>query len=202
MAWPSLLSSCILIFALLLSLDAIKDKSRFAEVQLALAGFLVAISGFARAQSWIIAGAIGLVLVFMGKSMLKKIFALCLGYVFGFVAILGLVYSDGAINDWWLQSIYWPTQIYPALGEGNNYNRFQMVLYIVESILLVSIVFIASWVSIKFSRVASLIFLGFSVIASLSLGFWIPTLDSVPILSCDRSRCCSLDLGTSQKEDQ
>jgi hypothetical protein len=181
MAWPSLLSSCILIFALLLSLDAIKEKSRFAEVQLALAGFLIAISGFARAQSWIIAGSVGLVLALMGRSMIKKIFTLCLGYILGFVVILGLVYSDGAVNDWWLQSIYWPTQIYPALGEGNNYNRFQMVLYIVESILLVSIVFITSWISIKFSKVASVIFLVVAVIMSLALGFWIPTLDSVPI---------------------
>jgi hypothetical protein len=181
MAWPSLLSSCILIYALYFSLAAIKEKAKLAEVQLALVGFLVAISGFARAQSWIIAGSVGLVLLLMGKSMIKKISALCLGYVFGFFAILGLVYSDGAISDWWLQSIYWPTQIYPALGEGNNYNRFQMVLYIVESILLVSIVFVASWVSIKFSKVASMVFLVFTVIFSLFLGNWIPTLESVPI---------------------
>lgn len=181
MAWPSLLSSCILIYALYFSLAAIKEKARLAEVQLALVGFLVAISGFARAQSWIIAGSVGLVLLLMGKSMIKKISALCLGYVFGFLAILGLVYSDGAISDWWLQSIYWPTQIYPALGEGNNYNRFQMVLYIVESILLVSIVFAASWVSVKFSKVASIVFLVSTVIFSLFLGNWIPTLEWIPI---------------------
>jgi hypothetical protein len=181
MAWPSLLSSCILIYALYFSLAAIKEKAKLAEAQLALVGFLVAISGFARAQSWIIAGSVGLVLLLMGKSLIKKISALCLGYVLGFFAVLGLVYSDGAISDWWLQSIYWPTQIYPALGEGNNYNRFQMVLYIVESILLVSIVFAASWISTRFSKVVSVVFLVFTVLVSLILGHWIPTLESVPI---------------------
>ncbi len=181
MAWPSLLSSCILIYALYFSLAAIKEKTKLAEVQLAMVGFLVAISGFARAQSWIIAGSVGLVMLLMGKSMIKKISALSLGYFSGFFVVLGLVYSDGAISDWWLQSIYWPTQIYPALGEGNNYNRFQMVLYIVESILLVSIVFVASWISVKFSKVASIVFLVFTVIFSLFLGNWIPTLESAPI---------------------
>lgn len=181
MAWPSLLSSCILIYALYFSLAATKQKAKHAEVQLAFVGFLIAISGFARAQSWIIAGSVGLVLLLMGKPMIKKIFALCLGYVLGFFVILGVVYSDGAISDWWLQSIYWPTQTYPALGEGNNYNRFQMVLYIVESILLISIVFVASWISTKYSKVASVVFLVFTVIFSLFLGNWIPTLESVPI---------------------
>lgn len=181
MAWPSLLSSCILIYSLYFSIAAIKEKAKLAEVQLVLVGFLIAISGFARAQSWIIAGSVGLVLLLMGQSMIKKISSLCLGYVLGFFVILGLVYSDGAISDWWLQSIYWPTQIYPALGEGNNYNRFQMVLYIVESILLVSIVLLASWISIKFSKVTSRVFLVFSVVLSLSLGYWVPTLETVPI---------------------
>ena len=181
MAWPSLLSSCILIYALYFSLASMREKTRFAVFQLGLVGFLIAISGFARAQSWIIAGSVGFVLILLGKPMIKKISALCLGYVAGFVAILGLVYLDGAISDWWLQSIYWPTQVYPALGEGNNYNRFQMVLYIVESILLISVVFITSWISIKFSRMASSVFLVFVVGTSLTIGHWIPKLDSIPI---------------------
>lgn len=181
MAWPSLLSSCILIYALYFALDAIKEKARFATYQLALVGFLIAISGFARAQSWIIAGSVGFVLILLGKSMFKKISALCLGYVVGFIAMLGLVYLDGAISDLWLQSIYWPTQVYPALGEGNNYNRFQMVLYIVESILLISVVLVTSWISIKFSRTTSVVFLVFVVGTSLFIGHWIPTLDSIPI---------------------
>lgn len=181
-AWPSLLSSCILIFALYFSLSAIKVNARFVEVQLAFAGFLIAISGFARAQSWIIAGSVGLVVILMGKSMIKKISALCLGYVLGFFALLGLVYSGGTINDWWQQSIYWPTQIYPLVTENNNnYNRFQIVLYSAKSVLLVSVVFITSWISIRFSKVTSVFFLMLSIVTSLSLGYWVSTLESVPI---------------------
>jgi MFS family permease len=56
-----------------------------------------------------------------------------------------------------------------------------MVLYIVESILLVLVVFVASWISDKFSKFASMVFLVLPVIFSLFLGNWIPTLESVPI---------------------
>lgn len=181
MAWPSLLSSSILIYALLLSLIAIRNKVKFSKNLLILSGFLISISGFARAQSWIIAGSIGVVLLINSRTEIKKVIALCLGYAFGIVAMLGLLWESGAIDDWWLQSIYWPTQYYSTLGEGNNYNRFQMVLYIVGSLVLISFILAANWISIKFSKITSILFIFITTISALVLGFWVPTMMEIPI---------------------
>lgn len=181
MAWPSLLSSSILIYALLVSITAIKEEAKLIKTQLILAGFLIAIAGFARAQSWIIAGAIGAVLLIAGRTEIKKVLALCLGYIFGIVLILGLLLKSGAISDWWLQSIYWPTQIYPAMGTENHYNRFQIVLYFTKSLWLIALILVAALLSVKISKRVSITLISLATIAILLFGFWVATLMEIPI---------------------
>jgi hypothetical protein len=146
-----------------------------------MAGFLIAMAGFARAQSWAIAGAIGLTLIFTSAKSLKKLVYLCSGYTLGFGLMLGYLFSNRAIEQWWLQSIYWPTQIYPALGQGNNYNRFQAILYIVEGISLLLLIFIASQICKRHSVRSATIFIATATFISLILGFYIPTIDNLPI---------------------
>lgn len=181
MAWPSLLSTLFLIFALLLSIKGVRGAGTRSSCYLAMAGFLIAIAGFARAQSWAIAGAIGLTLIFTSAKSLKKLVYLCLGYALGFSFMLGYLFSNGAIEQWWLQSIYWPTQIYPALGQGNNYNRFQAILYIVEGVSLLLLIFIASKICKRYSVRSANIFITIATFISLTAGFYIPTIDNLPI---------------------
>jgi hypothetical protein len=181
MAWPSLLSTLFLVFALLCSIKGVRGAGTRSSHYLAMAGFLIAIAGFARAQSWAIAGAIGLTLIFTPAKSLKKLAYLCLGYALGFSLMLGYLFSDGAIEQWWLQSIYWPTQIYPALGQGNNYNRFQAILYIIEGISLLLLIFIASQICKRYSVRYATIFIAIATIISLMVGFYIPTIDNLPI---------------------
>lgn len=181
MAWPSLLSSSILIYALLIALNAIKHEAKLIKIQLFFSGFLIAISGFARAQSWIIAASIGVVLLITGKTEIKKVLTLCLGYFVGIMAILGILLVSGTISDWWLQSVYWPTQFYPAIGTGNHYNRFQIVLYFAKSLWLVTLILAAVWIMDKFSKRASITFISLGTIVALLFGFWVPTLAEIPI---------------------
>lgn len=181
MAWPSLLSTLFLIFGLLLSIKGVTGAASRSSHNLALAGFLIATAGFARAQSWAIAGAIGLTLIFTSAKSFKKLMFLCLGYALGFGLMFGYLLFNGALEQWWLQSIYWPTQIYPALGQGNNYNRFQAILYIVEAILLLLLVYIASQIYKRYSGKHATIFVVAATFMSLMIGFYIPTIENLPI---------------------
>ena len=181
MAWPSLLSTLLLIFALLLALKAVKVISTKSTLYLYTSGLLIAIAGFARAQSWAIAGAIGLTLIFTTAKSYKKLVILCFGYVCGFGVIFGYLLSSNAVEAWWLQSIYWPTQIYPDIGQGNNYNRFQMLLYLIEGALLILLIFVAGLVQNRFSGRLAALFITLFTISSLVIGYIVPTLTSIPI---------------------
>ena len=181
MAWPSLLSTLFLIFALFFSIKGVSGSSIRSSFHLLIAGFLIATAGFARAQSWAIAGAIGLALIFTTAKSSKKLMFLCLGYVLGFAVMLGYLFSVQALKAWWLQSIYWPTQIYSALGQGNNYNRFQGVLYIIEGLSLLLFIFVASIIYKRYSGIYVAVFIVAVTLISIILGLYIPTINELPI---------------------
>ncbi len=181
MAWPSLISTLLLLASLLLCIKSIGSNTRRTDVQILLVGVLISTAGFARAQSWAIAGAVGLTLLFTNYKNFKKLLLLCLGYVFGLVAMLTFVIRSESLESWWLQSIYWPTQIYPAVGKGNNYNRFQMVLYLIEGLLLVFLIVLAGFIAKKYAAKVGTLFILICTFLSLGIGYFVPTLTSVPI---------------------
>jgi hypothetical protein len=181
MAWPSLISTLLLMVALLLCISGIRSKTRRSDIQILLVGVLISTAGFARAQSWAIAGAVGLTLLFTNYKNIKKLLLLCLGYIFGLVAMLAFVIRSQSLESWWLQSIYWPTQIYPAVGRGNNYNRFQMVLYLIEGLVLIFLILLAGIIVKKFTAKVGTLFIIICTLASLGIGYFVPTLTSVPI---------------------
>ena len=181
MAWPSLISTLLLLVSLLLCIRSIGSNTRRTDLQILLVGVLISNAGFARAQSWAIAGAVGLTLLFTNYKNFKNLLLLCLGYIFGLVAMLAFVIRSQSLESWWLQSIYWPTQIYPAVGRGNNYNRFQMVLYLIEGLLLVFLIVLAGFIAKKFTAKVGTLFILIFTFLSLGIGYFVPTLTSVPI---------------------
>lgn len=181
MAWPSLLSSLLSISALFFSIKGVQEKTSRSSLYIFIGGLLIAMSGFARAQSWAMAGAIGISLIFTSTKSIKKVVFLCLGYILGFALMLGYLDFNRVLKEWWLQSIYWPSQIYPALGQDNNYNRFQAILYVIEGVSLLLFVFLASQIYKRYSLKYVTVFLVITTSVLVALGFLIPTVESLPI---------------------
>lgn len=129
--WPSLLSTMLVMFGMILLIESTKKSNRkWAFV----AGSLFGLAGFCRIQAF----ALLPLILFMGLLQYRKeskvlIFSL-VGYFSSLAAMALYLLSIGSMDDFIQQGIITPLFAYSEVGQGNNYNRFQFVLYIIEAI--------------------------------------------------------------------
>lgn len=168
--WPSLVSTLLLLLSLNLVLESIEKK--YSKSLLFLSGTLIAFAFFTRIQS-ILVVIILISLSLLLRRQLKNVLVISLGVSVGIILVLIYLTNLGAFPDYWDQVIRWPATTYPSLGSGNNYNRFQFVLYLTLPIACL----IYFWLAEKFllnkrglKFLISLIFLGLIifVISNLS----------------------------------
>lgn len=137
--WPSLISTLFLVIALFLLIVDHQSITRISPKYF-VAGALISIAGFTRGQSWIVIGLLAILLFLNPKSTLKNFFYLVIGYLSIIIAFAFYLGRNSAIIDFVNQVWIWPLTVYPSLGQGNNYNRFQMILYAIESVVFLALV--------------------------------------------------------------
>lgn len=127
--WPSVISTFFLLASMyLLLLSGNTSNSRKAEIGAFISGILITLAFFTRIQSVLVILALLILRGVLFKE-LRKITSILTGAFFGFIAIVLLLIRVQAFDDFWQQVIVWPASVYPQMGSGNNYNRFQFVIY-------------------------------------------------------------------------
>ena len=125
--WPSLVSTLLLLFSLFLSINSI-DSPRQKSLLL-VAGTFIGFAFLTRIQS-ILTFALLLLFSFVVFKKVRNTYPILLGIVLVIALTYFYLYFSGGFGEYFVQVIQWPATAYPSLGSGNNYNRFQFVLYI------------------------------------------------------------------------
>jgi len=129
--WPSLLSTLLVTYAMILLIDSSRKLDRkwaFA------AGALFGLAGFCRIQAFALLPLILIVVVFMYRDKSRLLITASLGYLASISAMIIYLLSIKSLDDFIQQGIITPLFFYSDLGQGNNYNRFQFALYLIEVI--------------------------------------------------------------------
>lgn len=129
--WPSLLSTMLIMYGMILLIESAKISNRkWAFV----AGSLFGLAGFCRIQAFALLPLILFMSVFQYRKESKFLISSLVGYFSSLAAMALYLLSIGSMDDFIQQGIITPLFAYSEVGQGNNYNRFQFVLYIVEAI--------------------------------------------------------------------
>ncbi len=147
LAWPSLISTALILTSLnlLLPIFINSEKQIYpSALDVFLAGVFLGLTGFARQQTWL-ASFLTLILIFFyvrgsGKTTLIFITG-AVSSLLGMFGWLGLI---GAWNSYLNQVIIWPLSAYSTLGANNNYNRYQFGSYVIQSAVLIVLIYLAS----------------------------------------------------------
>ncbi|CAN2230750.1 hypothetical protein [Candidatus Planktophila dulcis] len=129
--WPSLLSTMLVMYGMILLIESAKKSNRgwaFA------AGSLFGLAGFCRIQAFAVLPLILIVGVLQYRKESKVLISSLVGYFSSLAAMALYLLSIGSMDDFIQQGIITPLFAYSDVGQGNNYNRFQFVLYIIEAI--------------------------------------------------------------------
>ena len=131
-----------------------------------LAGSFLGFAGFARQQTWL-AAVITMALILLYFKRISIEVLVFLGGVFTSVSIMFVWLIDlGAWNSYLNQVIIWPLNAYSTLGVDNNYNRYQFASYLVQSIVLLMVVYLIGKLR-HFIRSSYLIYLIVFITSSL-----------------------------------
>lgn len=129
--WPSLLSTMLVMYGMILLIESAKKSNHgwaFA------AGSLFGLAGFCRIQAFAVLPLILIVGVLQYRKESKVLISSLVGYFSSLAAMALYLLSIGSMDDFIQQGIITPLFAYSDVGQGNNYNRFQFVLYIIEAI--------------------------------------------------------------------
>ncbi len=144
--WPSLLSTMLVMYGMILLIDSSEKSNRgwaFA------AGSLFGLAGFCRIQAFALLPLILIVGVLQYRKQSKVLISSLIGYFSSLIVMAFYLLSIGSIDDFIQQGIITPLFAYSEVGQGNNYNRFQFVLYIIEAIGFVCLYIISRGVTKK-----------------------------------------------------
>ena len=103
------------------------------------AGTLFGLAGFCRIQAFALLPLIFVVGVLKYREQTRLLILSFMGYLSSISAMIIYLVSTGSFDDYVQQGIITPLFAYSDVGEGNNYNRFQFVLYIIEAIGFVEV---------------------------------------------------------------
>ena len=145
--WPSILSTLVLLIAFIFLIKLASNETRFAKIHNSLlvsSGFLIGIAGFIRIQSFLALPLILIALYAHRKSSPLRFIPIILGTSLGVASVIFWLIAIGSWNSFVYQVLILPFLNYTGLGNGNNYNRFQMAMYLLEAVLFSMVIYIIS----------------------------------------------------------
>ena len=175
--WPSLIATLLLLSGIYLLFPIFTDNN-FSQGQMylrfVLAGSFFGLTGFARQQTWLAAVIAMLLLTFYFKRISKEVIIFASGVIISVSLIFAWLIHLGAWNSYLNQVIIWPLSAYSTLGVNNNYNRYQFASYLIQSIVLLIVVYLIAKLrhlvkstfliyAIVFIVSALILFTGFSI---------------------------------------
>lgn len=177
--WPSLISTLLILTAYLFYLNTDRTLGLKSDAYLISAGALIGFSGFARIQSWVFLAPFVLALLLGKTNVIKNALKIILGFFIGLFTVITFLYSQGALDDYFRQSILFPLTVYPQLGSDNRYNRFQTALYVIELLVLIAFVWTVWKFAMRFGNKIAYIVSFAITISMLTWGFWIQRQDEL-----------------------
>lgn len=176
--WPSLLSTMLVMYGMILLIESTKKSNRgWAFV----AGSLFGLAGFCRIQAFALLPLILIVGVLKYRKESKVLLSSLVGYFSSLAAMALYLLSIGSMDDFIQQGIITPLFAYSEVGQGNNYNRFQFVLYIIEAIGFACLYAISRGVTQKTpNSYFAVLIVTASLFAIGYLGTWVAN-SSIPI---------------------
>jgi hypothetical protein len=178
MPWPSLLSTLLVIYGMILLIDS----SRKTDFKWATAaGVLFGLAGFCRIQAFALLPLIFIVGVLKYRENTRLLITASLGYTASILAMIVYLLTINSLDAYIQQGIITPLFFYTDLGQGNNYNRFQFALYLIEAIGFICLYLSAREIKKKFhNSVFSLFIIAASVYTVGYLGILVAR-TSIPI---------------------
>jgi hypothetical protein len=176
--WPSILSTLLSLSAIIALIKSNEYKNSYFAY---LAGILFGFAGFCRIQAFILLPIVVLICLLKFQSKRRILVLSIAGYLSSLIIMFSYLVSTGSVDDFIQQVIITPLFTYSGVGQGNNYNRFQFALYIIEAIGFV-ILFISTKYAIK-KIVSKFVVVGLVTTAILGIhgiGNWIAT-TTIPI---------------------
>jgi hypothetical protein len=176
--WPSLISTLLVMYGMILLINsAEKSDPNLAFV----AGALFGLAGFCRIQAFALLPLVLIVSVFKYRENLRLLIISFLGYTSSICAMIIYLLSIKSLDDFIQQGIITPLFFYSNVGQGNNYNRFQFALYIIEAIGFVILYLFAREITKRIqNNFFSLIVTAVGIYTIGYLGVWV-TSTSIPI---------------------
>ena len=178
MPWPSLISTMLVMYGMILLIGSAK---RFNSRWAITAGALFGLAGFCRIQAFVLLPLIFIVGVLKYRQQLRSLIISLMGYLSSISAMIIYLLSTGSLDDFIQQGIITPLFAYSDVGQGNNYNRFQFLLYIIEAIGFLLLFLATKEVTKKFqNRFLSTAIVTAGIYATGYLGMWVAS-TSIPI---------------------
>jgi hypothetical protein len=145
------------------------------------AGSLFGLAGFCRIQAFALLPLIFIVGVLQYRKESKVLISSLVGYFSSLAAMALYLLSIGSMDDFIQQGIITPLFAYSEVGQGNNYNRFQFVLYIIEAIGFACLYVISRGVTKKTQNSLSAVSIVTAILFAIGyVGTWV-TNSSIPI---------------------
>jgi len=147
LAWPSLISTALILTSLNLLLPLFINSEMQVNpsmLHIFLAGVFLGLTGFARQQTWLASALTLLLLLFYVKGSGKTALIFITGVVSSILGMFGWLVLIGAWSSYLNQVIIWPLSAYSTLGANNNYNRYQFGSYVIQSAVLIVVIYFAS----------------------------------------------------------
>jgi hypothetical protein len=176
--WPSLISTILIMYGMILLIGSSK---KFNSKWTFTAGALFGLAGFCRIQAFALLPLIFVVGALKYRDQSRLLIVSLMGYFSSISAMIIYLVSTGSFDDYVQQGIITPLFAYSGVGQENNYNRFQFVLYIIESIGFVFLYLTAREVTKRIqNRLFSVIIVATGIYATGFLGMWVAS-TSIPI---------------------
>jgi hypothetical protein len=176
--WPSLISTMLVMYGMIL---LIHSAEKFNPKWAFMAGALFGLAGFCRIQAFALLPLIFVVGVLKYREQTRLLILSLMGYLSSILTIIIYLLSTGSFDDFVQQGIITPLFAYSDVGEGNNYNRFQFVLYIIEAIGFLFLYLTAKEVTKRIqNRFLSIIIVAAGIYGTGYLGIWVAS-TSIPI---------------------
>jgi hypothetical protein len=129
--WPSLISTMLVMYGMILLIGSAKKfNSKWAFT----AGVLFGLAGFCRIQAFALLPLILAVGLLKYREQNKLLILSLMGYISSISAMIIYMLSTGSLDDYFQQGIVTPLLTYTGIGENHNYNRFYLVLYLIQAI--------------------------------------------------------------------
>jgi len=147
LAWPSLISTALILTSLNLLLPLFINSEKQIDpsaLHVFLAGVFLGLTGFARQQTWLASFLTLLLILFYVRGSGKTTLIFITGAVSSLLGMFGWLGLIGAWSSYLNQVIIWPLSAYSTLGANNNYNRYQFGSYVIQSAVLIVVIYFAS----------------------------------------------------------